>query len=1001
VTLAAIAARAELLSERLASRPHDFDDAPVAQRIARWRERVGEESFEKRLALGGISASDLAPLLGDRRNPDAFPLPPWAHTLGAIIDFVRNEPRSTEPVGDVPFEAILRPIVAFARGGVIDSSAFAASASADLERLLLLRLSRVVAPSLLERFRATRVAGVALLQHFGIESAAGGDSAYRAFVDDTLSDGLASLFEMFPMLGRFTVTLVEQWIAAANELRTRFESDRGEIRGLFGTTGDVERIIAVDGEGPLSDPHDCGRTVLILELNADKGKGKVVYKPRAHAFEVAFNDVLTELNDLGAPHRWYTLKILARPRYAWVEYAGDVACSSADEVRGFYRAAGAQLFIIALLGANDCHFENVVAHGEHPIFVDMETLLVRNRGSERAVLIRSGFLPHWQCHRSSAVHANIGGLASVAGQVVQKVRWSDLHRDTMHVGLVDESLQGGRNLPLLGGERIAADPYAVEIADGFTETYRFFIRERERVRAALGRLRGVPSRWISRATADYYELLHESVAPAHLRSGIDWSIEVDRLSAAFFGSANALANWEAFTEERLALERLDIPYFTTRSDSTALFVEDREVLEWADSTTAFGDLMSRLDNLSEDDLAFQAEIIAVSFDAPMNRNGLKRNDRSAPVDGDFIGEAKRIGDEIVSRAIPDVDGLTWVGLSFEHGDVRQLDLLGGSFYKGRRGIALFLAALAAETGESHYADAARAAARYAGRGSDSLGIDGNTASAVYAFTRMAGLLGDEALLEDARRAADSITEDVIAADESYDVMGGCAGALLALSVLHGAAPSRELAARIAACARKLVDAPLRLTGFSHGAAGIALALHRAASITGDETFASAMRRCVAWETSHYLEEHRNWRDLRGNIRDGKGATMTSWCHGAPGIALSRIAAGIDDERLDAALDTTLDCGTETFDHLCCGNFGRVEVLLVASRARPGLRVEAASRAGALVSRAAREGSYRTSSRAGGGSVFFDPVFFQGMSGIGYQLLRLMRPDAYPSLIALE
>ena len=995
MTLAAIAARAELLSERLASCPNEFDDEPVTRRIARWRERVGEESFEKRIALSGINASNLAPLLGDRLNPDAFPVPPWAHTLGAIIEFVRNEPRSTEPEGDVPFETILRPIVAFARRGVIDSSAFTASASADLERLLLLRLSRLAAPSLLERFRATRVAGVALLQHFGIESAASGDSAYRAFVDDTLSDGLESLFERFPMLGRFTVTLVEQWIAAANELRMRFDSDRDEIHRLFGITGDVERIVAVDGEGPLSDPHDCGRTVLILVLGADN-KDKVVYKPRAHAFEVAFNEVLTSLNALGAPHPWYTLKILARKRYAWVEHAGDVACASTSEVRDFFRAAGAQLFLVELLGANDCHFENVVAHGAHPIFVDMETLLVRNRGSERSVLIRSGFLPHWQCHQSSAAHANIGGLAPVAGQVVQKVRWRDVHRDTMHVSLVEESLEGGRNLPLLGGERIAADSYAGEIVDGFTETYRFSIRERECVRAALERLRGVPSRWITRATAGYYELLHESVAPAHLRSGIDWSIEVDRLSAVFLGSSNALADWKAYAEELLALERLDIPYFTTRSDSTALFVDDREVLEWPGSTTAFDDLMLRLDGLSEDDLAFQAEIIAVSFDAP-----LKRNARSVPTEGDMLGEAKRIGDEIVSRAIPDGDGLTWVGLSFEHGDVRQLDLLGGSFYKGRRGIALFLAALAAETGEAQYADAARAAARYAGNGSDSLGIDGDRASAVYAFTRMAGLLGDASLLEDARRAADSITKDAIADDESYDVMGGCAGAVLALSALHDAAPSRELAARIAACARKLVDAPLRLTGFSHGAAGIALALHRAASITGEEIFASAMRRCIEWETAHYVEEHRNWRDLRGNNGATVSRTMSSWCHGAPGIALSRIAAGIDDEHLEAALDTTFVCGTETFDHLCCGNFGRLEVLLVASRAHPALRAEAASRAAALVSRAAREGSYRTSSRAGGGSVFFDPVFFQGMSGIGYQLLRVLRPDAYPSLIAFE
>ena len=989
MTLAAIAARAELLSERRASLPDDFDDAPVPRRIERWRERLGEEWFETRLALDGLSTTTLAPLLGDRCNADAFPLPPWARTLGALIDFVRDQPPSPAPVGDVPFEAILRPVVAFARRAVIESSAFAASASADLEQLLLLRLSRVAAPSLLERFRSTRVAGVALLQHFGIESATSGDSAHRAFVADMLSDGLLSLFETFPMLGRFVVTLVEQWVAAANELRSRFESDRDEIRRLFGLSGEVERIIAVDGEGALSDPHDSGRTVLILVLR----DGRLVYKPRTHAFEVAFNEVLTELNELGAPHPWYTLKILARERYAWVEYAGDVACSGEDDVRNFYRSAGAQLSLVALLGANDCHFENVVAHGAHCLFIDMETMLVSDRGSRRAVLLGSGFLPHWQCHRSSAIHTNIAGLSAVAGQVVQKVRWKDLHRDTMRAGLVDEALDGGRNLPLADGRRVAADPYAGEIADGFIETYRFIMRERERVRAALERLRGVPSRWISRATSVYYELLHESFAPSHLHSGIDWSIELERLSAGFLGSAEALASWKAFGEERLALERLDIPYFTTRSDSAALFVHDREVLERMSSTTAFGDLMARLDDLSEDELAFQTEIIAASFDAPM-----KQLNGSSPLEGDFLREARRIGDEIVSRAIPDADGLTWVGLSFEHGEIRQLDLLGSSFYKGRCGIALFLAALAAETGETRYADAARAAAHNSGRGSDTLGIDGDAASAVYAFTRMAGLLGDDALLEDAHRASGSITEDAIASDESYDVMGGCAGALLALSALHGASPSRELTARIAAGARRLVDAPLRLTGFSHGAAGIALALRRAASITGDEEFEVAARRCVEWEMSHYVEEHRNWRDLRSN---NGGATMSSWCHGAPGIALSRIVAGIDDGHLDAALETTLACGTETFDHLCCGNFGRVEVLLVASRARPKLRAEAASRAAALLSRAAREGSYRTSSRAAGGSVFFDPVFFQGMSGIGFELLRLLRPDTYPSLLALE
>jgi type 2 lantibiotic biosynthesis protein LanM len=974
VTLASIAARAELFHERLASLPDELDDAPVARRIQRWRECTGNASFEERLARDRIDPATLPSLLGDRRDPDSFPLPAWAQLLREIIASADGRVLSPS-TSAIPFEEILRPIVAFARQRVTHSSP-------DLERLLLLRLSRIAAPSLLERFRATKVAGATFLANLGIPGTSS-DSAYRAFVSETRNDGLFTLFDTYPLLGRFVATLVEQWIDMTNELMSRFDADRDTIRETFGVSGDLERIDAVadDGEGSLSDPHERGRTVLILHF---RGGGKVVYKPRPHAFEEAFVSLLATLNERGAPVPWHTLKLLARPDYAWIEYVGDRVCASENDVRTFYRGAGAQLFLAALLGATDCHFENVVAHGTHPVLIDMETLLLRDRGAARAALIHSGLLPRWQCSQSSAVHANISGLAAVGGQVVPKVRWHDVHRDAIGVGLVDETLDGGRNLPLLDGKCIPADAYIDEIVEGFTATYRFFMRDCETLREALQRLRGVPSRWIVRATSIYYAMLHSLMAPQHLRNGIDWSIELDRLSIAWLDSDEARAQWDVYGEELRALERLDIPYFITHSDSHSLFVNERVVARDLHPSTAFGDLMSRIDALSEEELTFQSELIAASFDSP------SRSTRSTPLPNDFVAEAGRIGDEILARAIPTANGLTWLGLSLDHGNIRQLEFLGSSIYKGRRGIALFLAALAAETGDARYADAARAAVREPSHDSTSLGIDGDAASAVYALTRMSGLLGDPSLLDDAHRATVAITAEAIEADRAYDVMSGCAGALLALCALQRVAPSREIASRIDACARKLADAPLRLTGFSHGAAGIALALRRAA-------FDVDAQRVVAWETSHYLAEQHNWRDLR----ESNGEPMTSWCHGAPGIALSRIAASMDDEHLDAALDTTLACGTDSFDHVCCGNFGRIEVLLVASRTRPSLREVATSRAKALVERAAREGGYRTSSRAAGGSVLFDPVFFQGMSGIGYQLLRLARPDAYPSLLALE
>jgi lantibiotic modifying enzyme len=53
--------------------------------------------------------------------------------------------------------------------------------------------------------------------------------------------------------------------------------------------------------------------------------------------------------------------------------------------------------------------------------------------------------------------------------------------------------------------------------------------------------------------------------------------------------------------------------------------------------------------------------------------------------------------------------------------------------------------------------------------------------------------------------------------------------------------------------------------------------------------------------------------------------------------------------LEVALQTTQNYGLQGVDHLCCGNFGRLEVLLLAAQklARPELQ-ELALQKGALI-----------------------------------------------------
>lgn len=136
--------------------------------------------------------------------------------------------------------------------------------------------------------------------------------------------------------------------------------------------------------------------------------------------------------------------------------------------------------------------------------------------------------------------------------------------------------------------------------------------------------------------------------------------------------------------------------------------------------------------------------------------------------------------------------------------------------------------------------------------------------------------------------------------------------------------------------------------------------------------------------------------------------MMGWCHGAPGIALAAIEAAVSrpspsvTRSVQAALGRVAEWQPAQSDHVCCGLLARAEALASAGTAAgDGERVEAArALARRVMARARRRGHFRLSG-AGTDYRVFDPGFFQGLSGIGYGLLRLAHPDRLPSVLAFD
>lgn len=193
--------------------------------------------------------------------------------------------------------------------------------------------------------------------------------------------------------------------------------------------------------------------------------------------------------------------------------------------------------------------------------------------------------------------------------------------------------------------------------------------------------------------------------------------------------------------------------------------------------------------------------------------------------------------------------------------------------------------------------------------------------------------------------------------------------------------------------RSVVKARRPLTGLSHGAAGIGWALFELGSSTQQPRFTNAGHQAFRYENHWFRSEADNWPDFRSND-DPFAATCEAWCHGAPGIGLSRlraVALGHSEYQEDAAaaLRTTLralENPERILDadlSLCHGLFGLGEILRYAGMG---------SRLVELGEAVATRYGTNWSAWPIGVQRGSNPSLMIGLAGVGWFFLGLADPD---------
>ncbi|MFN7822760.1 MAG: type 2 lanthipeptide synthetase LanM family protein [Bacteroidota bacterium] len=673
----------------------------------------------------------------------------------------------------------------------------------------------------------------------------------------------------------------------------------------------------------------------------------------------------------------------------------------------------------------------------------------RLQESMKSSVLRIGLLPQWLFigRKAHAVDISALGILPPTSSYIEQPGWLGINSDGMFWGEVETPVYVPTSSPFPISSSNRLKEFQGELCEGFRIQMQHFIDYRQAWLDSNSILRdfaGLPRRIILRATRIYFLIQLQCLEPASLKNAIAYSLKLEQLARSYVLSIDKPIIWAVFEAELRQMEQLDIPFFEHLIDSNALTLSDGlHNIEHFLDTSGLLACRRRLEELSIDEVNFQIQLIKGAIEAkqikvssPEFSNEQINISNTFPGSDRKLDEVIRIAKQLQQQAIRDQRGYPeWLGIDIGQDQEKfNFGLVSLSLYGGRCGITLLFAAL------THFFRQQNSDLEY----QESLVNDicGSVAQILdivkskdgfllfrYLRDQPLGLSGTGGILltlqilnqleinpidkefpsyeRVTQKIIDCLASERINKDQECDVISGCAGLIGPLLSIAQDDERKNLSSQkpldlAIICGEHLISQQMDdggwltlrdkkpLTGFSHGVSGIIAALARLYHVTEDVRFFTAIQKGLVYERSVFCFEKRNWPDFRSSSEPIK--FMNSWCHGAPGIALSRLClkeSGIWDEQIatemEMALETTAKQDTGV-DHLCCGSFGRAAILKLASDFNMGDKWDlfAQKIVESSLKRASSQNSYRLFSTQEGELLL--PGAFTGMAGIGLQLL---------------
>lgn len=551
-----------------------------------------------------------------------------------------------------------------------------------------------------------------------------GDTVFEAYLgrEAITIDHWFDLWLAYPVLARLIALVYLNWCRTIRTFLVRLTQDETIISDSFASgkpLGSLEQF-----NGDMGDGHEGGQSVAILTFSSGV---KVVYKPKDLRIAQAYMNLLHELNrdsDLVLATR----QIICRDGYAWEEFIAAKECTQIAQVKRFFQRLGMQTRLLQWLKATDFHHENLVADGEQPILIDLETLFTPHlpHPTDRCVLdckilellwdspLMIGLISSKTQGEQGRRALELGALAP-SGQQESPYRVPLYVKDTDNTGRIVSgysSITIQPATPRLHGQYARIHEYVDDLIAGYTS---MDVRLRQTgnrliLSKFLCQVTDYPVRYVHRPTQIYMRLLTASLSPICLSDAITREIVLERLWKGYLYQSIPT---DLIQSEIDDLRALDIPFFTARPGSNAIWIGNRSIPSCFRSAVLEG-VQTSLRELTQQSTVIDLDLLHTALfildpEIPASTNKIIRK-KTQPED--FLQAATEIGNLILHNAQSERKEIAWIGLNYQpQFDTWQLGRLSDDLFSGSAGIALVLADLAQRTGNQQYGEVAYAMVR--------------------------------------------------------------------------------------------------------------------------------------------------------------------------------------------------------------------------------------------------------------------------------------------------